>query len=89
MVSADEEVLLINMADQYYNLQSRRGTTRVRRTWNTAHRLIDALSARHLGPKVRRAITLVRDLLANLEHHEPVLRAIQPDCSNGLVRVAA
>ncbi len=89
LLSAHEEVLLVKLADLYDNLQSRRGRKRVCRTWKSAQRLLEALSARHLGARTRRATKIMRDLLANLEREEPSIRAIQVGRSEEITRVAA
>lgn len=89
LLAADDEVLLIKLADLYDNLQSRRGRKRVRRTWRSAHRLVEALSARHLGAKARRATKIVRDLLADLEREEPAIRCVQPGQAEETIPAAA
>ncbi|MHA3772775.1 HD domain-containing protein [Verrucomicrobiota bacterium sgz303538] len=83
LCAAADGVLLVKLADLYENLQARRGLKRLRSTWKTARRLSEALAGRHLGPKLRRAVKTIKDLLAELETEEPVLAGIDQLDSRG------
>lgn len=75
LIAASEDVLLVKLADLFDNLQSRRGRKRVARTWRAASALLNVFSERRVGPRVRRAIRIVRSLLADLGREEPIVSA--------------
>jgi hypothetical protein len=89
LISAQEEVLLIKLADLYDNLQTRRGCKRVLRTWKSAQRLVNGFSGRRLGPKVRRATKILRDLLADLRGEEPLASRLPAARYEEMMREAA
>lgn len=75
LIAASDDVLLVKLADLYDNLKSRRGRKRLARTWRAACALLDSFQERRLGFRVRRAIRIVRSLLADLEREEPIVSA--------------
>jgi (p)ppGpp synthase/HD superfamily hydrolase len=75
LLGAGDDVLMVKLADYYDNLQRRRGTARVMKTWTSCSRFVGLLlRGRRLRSGPRRAAAIVQALVAELgseiEHAE-------------------
>ena len=78
LASAPEPVVLVKLADYHDNLQCRRGTGRVVKTFESAKAFVELLGQRvPLQPQTRHAMRLLRKVLRDVSREDPAL-LVQP-----------